>query len=247
MSVCSCGSVKGNASARCQRCATAHQKSAAMRPCLSCGKMFIKGRSSRNSGKCCSRLCGWAYQKAVKAAERAARPPVPIRACMVCHAPVGPARRYCAPCAVTRAEAAYRASRAAYTAMRQSRPERVCAQCQEPFVPVQGSRKFCSNKCSKKFQRAIGKRLRKARQRGVERERVSPTTVFTRDGWRCQLCGVSTPRRLQGQMVDNAPELDHIVPLAVGGPHTYANTQCLCRACNGRKGARALGQLRLVG
>jgi 5-methylcytosine-specific restriction endonuclease McrA len=47
-------------------------------------------------------------------------------------------------------------------------------------------------------------------------------------------------------MRDDAPELDHIVPLACGGAHTYQNTQCTCRECNGRKGATILGQLRLL-
>lgn len=29
--------------------------------------------------------------------------------------------------------------------------------------------------------------------------------------------------------------LDHIVPISKGGPHTYSNTQCLCRDCNLKK------------
>ena len=69
----------------------------------------------------------------------------------------------------------------------------------------------------------------------VEKESVDPFKVFDRDGWVCQMCGVPTPRELRATWEDNAPELDHIIPLSKGGPHTYKNTQCSCRKCNQRK------------
>jgi 5-methylcytosine-specific restriction endonuclease McrA len=86
---------------------------------------------------------------------------------------------------------------------------------------------------------------RKARERGARTEVVNPYTVFLRDGWRCQLCGCRTPGTLRGTYKPNAPELDHIVPLALGGDHTYANTQCACRQCNISKGASVRGQFKL--
>ena len=64
--------------------------------------------------------------------------------------------------------------------------------------------------------------------------------VLARDGWRCKLCGKRTPKRLRGTTHPDAPEIDHIIPLALGGAHSYANTQCSCRDCNGKKGARVL-------
>jgi 5-methylcytosine-specific restriction endonuclease McrA len=73
---------------------------------------------------------------------------------------------------------------------------------------------------------------------------ISPDEVFKRDGYRCQLCGIKT----RG-MVPNpkAPTVDHIVPLAHGGDHSFLNVQCACFACNSRKGASAANdQLRLV-
>ena len=82
--------------------------------------------------------------------------------------------------------------------------------------------------------------------KSVEYERVDPIKVFERDGWRCHMCGCKTPASLRGKMVDRAPELDHIVPLAVRGAHTYANTACSCRKCNGLKGATIKGQPSLL-
>ncbi|WP_369598523.1 HNH endonuclease [Sinorhizobium meliloti] len=66
-------------------------------------------------------------------------------------------------------------------------------------------------------------------------ERVDPIKVFDRDKWKCQICGVKTPRKLRGTMDDRAPELDHVMPLSLGGAHSYMNTQCACRKCNREK------------
>jgi 5-methylcytosine-specific restriction endonuclease McrA len=82
--------------------------------------------------------------------------------------------------------------------------------------------------------------------RGATVELVDPIKVFERDGWRCQLCMRKTPARLRGSYDPRAPELDHIVPISKGGAHSYINTQCACRECNGKKLDRPLGQLRLI-
>lgn len=42
-----------------------------------------------------------------------------------------------------------------------------------------------------------------------------------------------------------APELEHIIPIAMGGTHTWDNVACACRLCNQAKGARDFGQLGL--
>ena len=61
--------------------------------------------------------------------------------------------------------------------------------------------------------------------------------------WKCQRCGVKTPKKLRGTYEDCAPEIDHIVPIAHGGAHAQFNLQCLCRKCNAEKSATAFGQL----
>jgi 5-methylcytosine-specific restriction endonuclease McrA len=86
------------------------------------------------------------------------------------------------------------------------------------------------------------KAKRRARE-AIAAQAFDPMKVFARDGWRCRLCGAKTPRAFRGTYEPNAPELDHIVPLALGGSHTPGNCQLACRSCNGRKGATALGQV----
>lgn len=128
--------------------------------------------------------------------------------------------------------------------------EYICKECGSVFVPEFGNkhRAFCSDACRNRHGSRIGKVIRKARIRGAERiERFDPIEILCGDKWHCQLCGISTPKRLRGSIDDRAPELDHIVPLAMGGSHTRANTQCLCRKCNQKKGASMIGQLRLPG
>jgi hypothetical protein len=109
-----------------------------------------------------------------------------------------------------------------------------------------GPRVICSPKCRRAVKQAY-KKAREARERVVTVETVVPLNVFERDKWRCQICGNHTPRKLRGTIDAKAPELDHIIPLAAGGEHSYRNTQCACRACNSAKGAKPLGQQRLFG
>ncbi len=61
--------------------------------------------------------------------------------------------------------------------------------------------------------------------------RFSRRNVFARDGHRCQYCGVAkTARDLN---------MDHVVPLSLGGPSTWENVVCSCVPCNRRKGNRS--------
>lgn len=122
------------------------------------------------------------------------------------------------------------------------RPERDCKECNKAFTPSHGSSLFCSKRCA----RRTGRRLKKPRERalhfGVHYEPVNRLKVFMRDGWTCQACNTPTPRTLMGTYQPNAPELDHIIPISRGGPHTWTNVQCLCRACNGNKGNSLPGE-----
>lgn len=51
--------------------------------------------------------------------------------------------------------------------------------------------------------------------------------VFERDGYQCKSCG-KTNREAQ-------LNIDHIIPLAQGGPDDISNFQTLCSTCNQKK------------
>lgn len=83
-----------------------------------------------------------------------------------------------------------------------------------------------------------GNHRKRAIKHGAPYESVSPEKVFARDGWKCQICGKATPVERRGTRYSNAPELDHRIPISLGGPHTYLNCQCACRECNTTKSNR---------
>lgn len=129
-----------------------------------------------------------------------------------------------------------------------------CTDCGASIYGTKAKRicEKCSRKRHRAAQTANGKRAaqrkaRKIKKRGVTVEIVNDLHVLQRDGWRCQLCGVKTPKRLRGTFEDRAPEVDHIIPIACGGEHSYRNVQCACRKCNLAKGFVPLGQQRLFG
>jgi 5-methylcytosine-specific restriction endonuclease McrA len=111
----------------------------------------------------------------------------------------------------------------------------LCKRCGAEFTKRSASHALCSKACRDRF--FTGNHWHRAKRHGVARERVNRLAVFERDGWICQLCGRTTDARLSGTYEGLAPELDHCIPLALGGPHTYENVQCACRACNNSKGA----------
>lgn len=126
---------------------------------------------------------------------------------------------------------------------------RECKQCGRVFTPEFGDGNwiYCSKRCGKKAgekYKAKGNHQQRAKHYGVRYEWFSDLVVLRRDGWRCYICGCSTPRELRGTYEDNAPEIDHIIPLSRGGTHTKDNVRCCCRACNGAKADMMLKEMR---
>lgn len=106
------------------------------------------------------------------------------------------------------------------------------------------ARKYCSRVCRKSAHR----RMRAYRKRGaVKQDPYSRHDIYERDDWRCGICHKKTRRDKQVPH-PQAPTLDHIIPLSVGGADAPVNLQTACFMCNSLKGASAVGsQLRLVG
>lgn len=137
----------------------------------------------------------------------------------------------------------------AKSAANDNKPDATCRECGTIFTRDYGDtrKEFCSKLCATRTHKRSSRKVERARLRGAKVESVDPTKVFIRDGWKCQLCGVKTPKKLRGTTRPNAPELDHIMPLSLGGEHSYRNTHCACRACNGAKGATPMGQMLMFG
>ena len=128
-----------------------------------------------------------------------------------------------------------------------------CVVCDSPYCLLYGTKqmKYCSDECFKKSEVYRHQRkLHNIRKRMIvdDYEYFSPYEIFERDKWRCQACGRKTPWRLCGTYKDNAPELDHIIPLSKYGGHIRSNVRLCCRKCNSMKGNGSLNdQLLLIG
>jgi hypothetical protein len=87
------------------------------------------------------------------------------------------------------------------------------------------------------IQRGVAKR--RARKLGVEHQPYTRTEIFDRDGGWCRGCRRTLTNEPYGF------EIDHIVPLSLGGPDTPANVQLMCRSCNREKWNRLEGQIHM--
>lgn len=219
--------------------------------CRVCGADFKPKRAGRTTT--CSQECGrfWAGRKAMlaKTGGRVSHV-VTMSHCDVC-GDLYVKRWGALTCSTQCTKQRARRSARDYAQRKDTldRPPRDCAECGVSFEPKYGDQRrvYCSERCSLRAHRRVAKKAERARLRSAKVESVNPTKVFERDGWKCQMCGVRTPRKLRGTYDPRAPELDHIVPLSRGGAHSYRNTQCACRQCNHTKGNEHKGQLRLFG
>jgi 5-methylcytosine-specific restriction endonuclease McrA len=67
-------------------------------------------------------------------------------------------------------------------------------------------------------------------------ERVVRRVVMDRGGWVCALCLEAIDPEVVDPHAAGYGEVDHVVPLSLGGAHVYANVQPAHRRCNVRKG-----------
>jgi len=185
----------------------------------------------------------------------------------------GPGRplTYCSQrCLVEARSLRRRTARAAAPRRHDPRP---CSNCGRAFTPTRAGTLYCSAACkaraykrrhpeivaaeTRRYRERYGnppyseaRRAADARRRALKRSaRVEAFTrqdIADRDGWLCGLCcsaidpGLEWPHPM-------SPSVDHVVPLALGGEHSMANTQLAHLTCNTRKGVKASGeQLRLA-
>jgi len=246
-----------------------HRKSIETRTriCETCGKEFImhsmSGKGNRgevNEGRFCSYECRGVWRHS----QRKAFPSCEVHfiKCDICDK-LFLSRRGHKRCSkecdhaywIKYGRLNYRENAEQECAMRRDRYEPIpkiellCKQCGNTFMGYQRN-SYCSETCRVRASRSIKRYSNNEYSRRITKsrgERFDAVDVLKRDRWRCQLCGKKLSPKHRGTYRDDAPELDHIIPLAAGGEHSKRNTQCACRRCNLSKGSDILGQLRLFG
>lgn len=83
---------------------------------------------------------------------------------------------------------------------------------------------------------------RRARKRNAFVEKVDYAILYARD---CGICQLRYPR-CKERITKKQGSVDHILPLALGGEHSYRNCQLACLPCNMKKNKHGKGdQMRL--
>lgn len=119
-------------------------------------------------------------------------------------------------------------------ALKDAKTPKQCASCGKTFTSNYPTQKYCSGKCKRS-----GRTYRsRCRHYGVYYDpSVTRIKVVRRDKNICQICGKTcNPKdKSWGSLGPDFPTLDHIIPLAKGGTHTWNNVQCACAICNSNK------------
>lgn len=123
-------------------------------------------------------------------------------------------------------------------ALLESKTPKKCECCGKEFFSQYSNKKYCSQKCKRKTRGHKNSYRSRCRHYGVLYDpSVTRIKVIKRDNGICKICGkVCNENDLSwGTLGPDFPTLDHIIPLAKGGSHTWGNVQCACAMCNSDK------------
>lgn len=199
--------------------------------CKGCGDRFTPWHRSGSQNargyrqEYCGAACiGLAYESALKDARlKLIRLLASRSTCFECGKPFIGRSLYC--------------SDACWPSTRVIVKPRPCIICETVFAPDSNVSTICSNRCRKEMKRSR-RHARRASYHCSTADRISPSRLFERDGWMCQSCGCDLDPALRGQHVPEAPSVDHVIPLARGGTHSWGNVVAVCLACNWAKNDR---------
>lgn len=142
--------------------------------------------------------------------------------------------------------------------------ERECEWCGEVYLSLNAPRKYCSDVCANNAGWALKKlryyrkgisrsskdksRVNRAKRNGEVDFSITLPKLYKRDKGVCYLC--NTPVDYADSKYDGNghyiagnmhPSVDHVIPLASGGTHTWDNVRLAHRVCNSIKGATNSG------
>jgi hypothetical protein len=119
-----------------------------------------------------------------------------------------------------------------------------CKECGKRFEMRSSKSKFCSTKCSDKNYYRVKelRRRKKLQENGRVNYKISKRKLIEREGSKCKLCGEPVDfndyhYKEEGYFIAGPkyPSIDHIIPVAKGGTHTWDNVQLAHRHCNSVK------------
>lgn len=212
-----------------------HSGKARSATCKVCGQGFTRVTKNPDRMNVCGESCRrwWiGYTSEHKTCE------VPWAQCPECTRPFVKhnGRIYCTDQCADEASARKNGSR-----------NRTCRQCGQElgYYCVTTYCEPCREARARQSQRensANGKHRRRAWIKQAPHEPISRVTIYRRDNWTCGIC----QQHVDGWLTYPHPmsaSLDHVIPLARGGSHTYRNVQLAHLRCNIAKGDRLREQM----
>lgn len=127
----------------------------------------------------------------------------------------------------------------------------VCEVCGKEYYRItQGKRKYCSKECARKAQREQAKANGYNKDKRIPKEKlidkdITLESLYKRDSGVCYLCGgkcnLDDYIAKSGTIIcgDWYPSIDHVVPVAHGGEHSWKNVKLAHRRCNYLKSDKA--------
>lgn len=119
-----------------------------------------------------------------------------------------------------------------------------CKECGKRFEMRSSRSKFCSTKCRDKnyYRTKDLKRRKRLQENGKVNYRISKEKLIEKEGDNCKICGKPVNfddcyYNEDGHFIAGPkyPSIDHIIPVAKGGTHTWDNVQLAHRYCNSTK------------
>jgi hypothetical protein len=202
--------------------------------CKQCGKSF---RAQADRTTFCSREC---FQRFAKET----RLNIKTRICKGCgnEHTRGAQHRYCSEQCKTDSEirrkvmADFAKAQARQAKQEESIRSLKCAWCGVEFIARKKTLKYCSKVCSLKRQNQSDhqRKDRRHRANGGADFSINLKDLYLRDGGRCHICGMQV--LMDGDSNNNYyGSIDHVIPTAKGGTHTWDNIKLAHRICNSVK------------
>jgi hypothetical protein len=189
---------------------------------------------SKRHAKAVRRLDEWLRKAAGLCDQMLKLNAIPVKECDQCGKPCkGAAERFC--------------SYECMGAWRGPRPCRCGRIVLDSSAHGSPSCDVCKRESRRQHRRMYGSYRKRCRTYGgYFNAVVKPRDVFSRDKWRCHVCGKKTSMVFSNHDPRSATVDHHPTPLSKGGDHDWHNVRCACFACNTVKGNKWDGQRRLA-
>jgi len=113
------------------------------------------------------------------------------------------------------------------------RYERICEACGKTFVTYRQNQTACSRECS----RAMHSGVKRVPADQVVDKNITLKALYKRDNGVCYICGEKCDWLdvHEGICGGTYPSIDHVVPVSLGGLHSWDNVRLAHLACNMKK------------